>query len=320
MATKYIIDNLSGQTITGNLTINGNLFVTGTSTSTLSSYKALFSQTGPVSGVNINSFNQEFIIGETYTINNYVSNDDFSNVANVQSGVINQTGCVFIATGSTPSNWENGSELISSGGLVVNVIENTLGYDIYWQQTPLGGTGYYFGVNDLVGPITNAFPRNNTIVTCQPKYPFDYGGVVLISTYASVVSPFDTDSVIEITVLDLDTVSQANDLLYYNPVQIDILQDMTPVVFSGSVVSSYPIDNVSVHLFCNGSGINYWYGNTDNANNITELVAILNSDPDTNILGTYADDGNGGVLLTMTTHNANLLCNNGTITFEVFAD
>jgi len=28
MATKYIVDNLTGQTITGNLTINGNLSVT----------------------------------------------------------------------------------------------------------------------------------------------------------------------------------------------------------------------------------------------------------------------------------------------------
>lgn len=320
MATKYIVDNLSGQTITGNLTINGNLFVTGTSTSTLSTYKALLSQTGPITSTNISGYNQEFIIGETYTINNYVNGDDFSNVANVQSGAINQTGCVFIATGSTPTNWDNGSELISSGGLVVNVIENTLGYNISWSQTPFGGNGYYFGINDLVGPVTNSFPRNNTIVTCQPKYPFDYGGLALITTYSSIVSPFDIDSVIEIDVIDWDIASQADNLLYYNPVQIDILQDMTPVVFSGSVVSSYPINNVSVQLLCDGNNIGYWYGNTDNANNITQLITILNSDPDTNVLGTYSDAGDGGVLLTMTTHNANLFCNNGIITFEVFAD
>jgi hypothetical protein len=30
MATKYIVNDLTGQTITGDLTINGNLNVTGT--------------------------------------------------------------------------------------------------------------------------------------------------------------------------------------------------------------------------------------------------------------------------------------------------
>jgi hypothetical protein len=37
-------------------------------------------------------------------------------------------------------------------------------------------------------------------------------------------------------------------------------------------------------------------------------------------LGTYSDAGDGGVLLTMTTHLANIFCPSGTLTFEVFAD
>lgn len=320
MATKYIVDNLENQYITGNLTINGNLYVTGTSTSTLATYKALLTQTGPVSGSNLNDFNGGLIIGETYTIDTYFSGDNFSNVANVIGGVINETGCVFIATGQTPTNWDNGSILNSSGNLVVNVVENTLGYDMYWEQTPFGGSGYYFGFNNLVGPITNTFPRNNTIVTCQPKYPFNYPGTAFISTYGSVVSPFDTDSVIEITTLDLDTASQENNLLYYNPVQIDVLQDMTPIVFSGYVDSSYPFSYVSVQLLCDGNNVDYWYGDSTEVNNISELITQLNSDPDTNQLGTYSDAGDGGVLLTMTTHNANLFCNGGTITFRVFSD
>lgn len=319
MATKYIVDNLSGQTITGNLTINGNLFVTGTSTSTLATYKALLSQTGSVTGSTLIDFNNGLIIGETYTITSYFSGDNFSNVANVTSGVINETGCVFIATGQTPTNWDNGSILTSLGNLVVNVVENNLGYDLYWQQAPLGGVGYYWAVNSLVGPAANSFPQINTIVTCQTKFPL-MGYSTPFAIWPSVISFFAPDSVIAIDALVFDTSSQENNLLYYNPVQIDILQDMTPVVFSGSVVSSYPIDNVSVQLLCDGNNIGYWYGNTDNANNITELITILNSDPDTNVLGTYSDAGDGGVLLTMTTHNANLFCNNGIITFEVFAD
>jgi hypothetical protein len=40
MATKYIVDNLTGQTITGDITINGNLTFTGTSNNS-GTYRAL---------------------------------------------------------------------------------------------------------------------------------------------------------------------------------------------------------------------------------------------------------------------------------------
>jgi hypothetical protein len=53
----------------------------------------------------------ELIIGETYEITNYLGTDDFTDVADIQSGVINTNGCVFIATGTTVSNWSSNSEL-----------------------------------------------------------------------------------------------------------------------------------------------------------------------------------------------------------------
>jgi len=52
-----------------------------------------------------------FIVGETYEITNYQGTDDFTDVADIQSGVINTNGCVFIATGPTVSNWSSNSEL-----------------------------------------------------------------------------------------------------------------------------------------------------------------------------------------------------------------
>jgi hypothetical protein len=61
------------------------------------------------SGTVINS--GDLIIGETYEITNYQGTDDFTDVADIQSGVINTNGCVFIATGSTVSNWSSNSEL-----------------------------------------------------------------------------------------------------------------------------------------------------------------------------------------------------------------
>ena len=83
MAKKYIVDNLSEQTITGDLTINGNL--TTTSLNNSGTYRALLTQTGSLNG-DSSYFNNRLIIGETYEITDYQDYDDFSNVANVISG------------------------------------------------------------------------------------------------------------------------------------------------------------------------------------------------------------------------------------------
>ena len=87
MATKYIVGNVPDQTISGNVTINGNLSVTGTTTG-LVTYKALLTQLGVQSGTSLDDFNGGLIIGETYTITDYQSGDDFSNIADVQTSSI----------------------------------------------------------------------------------------------------------------------------------------------------------------------------------------------------------------------------------------
>ena len=53
----------------------------------------------------------DLVIDETYEITNYQGSDDFSNVADVISGVINTNGCIFISTGTTPTEWSSNSEL-----------------------------------------------------------------------------------------------------------------------------------------------------------------------------------------------------------------
>ena len=171
METKYIVNNLSGQTIYGNLVVTGT-----TSSNNTGVYRALLTQTGSISGTSINQFNYGLINGESYTITSYQGSDDFSNIANVQSGTINETGCVFIATGETPNFWADNSELTSAGELIVDVLENTLGYNISWQQNPFGGNGYYIGVNDSTGPLFNSFPRTQTTVNMSIKYPFNWSG------------------------------------------------------------------------------------------------------------------------------------------------
>lgn len=318
MGTKYIVDNVPNQTITGNITINGDLSVTGATTGGLATYKALLTQTGIVTGTNLASFNYGLIIGETYTIITGQTGDDFSNIANVQSGIINETGCVFVATGTTPSNWNNGSELSSNGGLIVDVLENNLGYDIVWSQFSFGT---YVGFPSNIGPKYNNFPRELTSVLSQTTVTSPPFGEI-IQLFANPASLGLKDDVLLLGVWEAISETSVDNRLLYTPYEIKIKQDLdtTPVVLSGNVVSSFPFSYASVDLIC---GINYvedFVGDNVTVNNISELITELNTNQETSYLGTYSDPGDGGVLLTMPMNLVNRFCSSGTLTFEVFAD
>jgi hypothetical protein len=409
MTTKYIVNNVPGQTINGDITINGNLNVTGT-TSGLSTYKALLTQLGSQTGTTLSGFggfSDGLIIGETYTITNYVSDDDFSNIADVQSGggiildfdyvwtssavpysyfssltgttsglgsgasfygywcgatnnhvyiitsgdgyvvgdtitilgtelsgstpandmIItvtevspNQTGCVFIATGEIPTNWSNGSTLVSSGNLVVKVLENNLGFDIGWVDGAGFDPGLYFGFNTTTGPLYNTFNRNTTFVLGGGN-PNPYFGPNLLETFVGPISLSEKDQTIIVAVFDTVILESVPDSLYYFPIDIQIKQDTdtTPIVISGTVETSFPITLTSIALFCNGNYIQSLYGD-GTVNDMSELITYLNSLPNTSYLGTYSDDGDGFVNLEMSTNLVNQFCSSGTLTFEVFND
>ena len=319
MATKYIVDNVTGQTITGDLTINGNLSVTGVTTGNLATYKALLTDLGSQTGTTLGGLNDGFIIGETYTITDYVSDDDFSNIADVQSGVINTTGCVFIATGETPTNWNNGSTLVSSGNLVVTVLENNLGFDIEWIQE-FGGPGIYFGFNSTTGPLYNTFNRNTTFILGGGN-PNPYYGPNLLETFIGPITLSEKDDAIVVAIFDTEILEPVPDSLYYFPVEIQIKQDTdtTPIVISGTVEAEFPIYITSIDLRCNGNYIQTIYGD-GTVNDMSELIIYLNSEPNISYFGTYSDNGDGTLLLTMPTNIKNQFCSSGTLTFEVFSD
>ena len=409
MATKYIVDNVANQTISGNVTINGNLSVTGVTTGSLSTYKALLTDLGSQTGTSLNNFgglNGGLIIGETYTITNYISDDDFSNIADVIIGGVltysysgtavtgltstytsggvtsgegsgvefeiyinndvyesisivnigygyssgdtitilgsnvggaspdndititvdsvttdnpNQTGSVFIATGEIPTNWNNGSTLVSSGNLVVTVLENNLGFDIEWVDGAGFDPGLYFGFNSTTGPLYNTFNRNTTFVLSTNNIPFF--GPTTLETFTGPISLSEKDDAIIVAVFDTSVPEPVPDSLYYFPVQIQILQDTdtTPITLSGTVDASFPITLTSIDLRCNGNYIQSLYGD-GTVNDMSELIIYLNSEPDMSYLGTYSDAGDGGVLLEMPTNLVNQFCSNGTLTFEVFND
>ena len=407
MATKYIVNDLTGQTITGNLTINGNVIITGTSNNSCL-YRALLTQTGSISGNSLSNFDYGLIVGETYTVTDYVSDDDFSNVADVISGgtfinfdytwtsavpysyfnnltgttsgsgsgasfyaywcgatnnhvyIINSgdgyvvgdtitilgtelsgstpandmiitvtelspnvTGCVFIATGQTPNYWGEGSELVSDGGLIVDVLENTLGYELFWIQTPFGGDGYYITTNSTAGPVYNSFNRDKVERITPFKYPFYNGGPSFTPFIVPSIGSFiNKDSFISIDVYDFMG-GQSNNLLYYTPIEIKINQDpLTPVIVYGLNVSSFPYGNISIDVIAGENYVQTFYGDYVLVNNINELVIALNNDTTINYLGTFSvNEGvENGIILTTTERIKNQFSPNNTLTFEAFND
>jgi len=403
MATKYIVDNVPDQTISGNVTINGNLSVTGTTTG-LATYKALLTQLGVQSGTSLDDFNGGLIIGETYTILDYHSDDDFSNIADVQTSSIdtfsylqesvtlisttyngvtgttngsgldasfdvvvdagistnvaldtvgngyssgdtitilgadiggsspendiiitvtdlntNTGGLVFIATGESPTIWDYGSTLESSGNLVVKVLENNFGFDIEWSN--YAGPGTYVGFNSTTGPLYNNFNRNTTFVLNGGNPANPNFGPNPLETFIGPINLGAKDDTIVVAVFDMDIFEGVSDNLYYFPIEIQILKDTdtTPIVISGTVEASFPITLTSVALFCNGNFIQSLYGD-GTVNDMSELITYLNSQPNMSYLGVYSDPEDGFVNLEMPTNLVNQFCSSGTLTFAIFND
>ncbi len=134
METKYIVNNATGQTINGDLTINGNVVITGTTnTRPYKVYTALLTQTG---NTNPDSFNGgELIVGTSYQLQSPSIDADFTNVGAPN----NNDGTWFIATGTTPNNWGSGTVYCNYGAPVATVLENTIG-NIWFNYID---TGFY---------------------------------------------------------------------------------------------------------------------------------------------------------------------------------
>jgi hypothetical protein len=90
-------------------------------------YTALLTQNGTSSTVNATS--GLLIVGVSYLIDVYNAGDDFSNVGGPAAGLQGEwDGYSFLATGTTPNNWNNLSGLsYNEGTPVATVLENTIG-------------------------------------------------------------------------------------------------------------------------------------------------------------------------------------------------
>jgi hypothetical protein len=119
--------------VQGNETVKTTVQEIGSFTRPYKVYTALLTQSGGDNTLNIQS--GLLTVGVTYTINDYIPNDDFTNVG----APSNQNGISFVATGTSPNNWSEASELIyNTGAPVATVLENTLGTNITYQYNGIG--------------------------------------------------------------------------------------------------------------------------------------------------------------------------------------
>ena len=320
---KYLVNDLPNQTIAGNLRIDGDLRITD-GTYSLATYRALLTQTGIYSGSSIGAFNGALIIGEAYTITDYLGTDDFSNVAQLVSGTMNSTGCEFVATGEIPLRWDSGSMIQSAGNLIVKVLENNLGYDINWSPF---GPGIYVGAKVYDGyyngGLFNDWPRSTTsVVISQPLW---YGPPVgPVTQFAGPALLVTKDDTLAVFAYDYGAMANIDGWLYNTPIEVKVRQDLdtTPITIDATINSSFPFQWVAFDFVEDG----YIYTDsiyTEDDTTVTdigELVDILNSNANTSYFGTFSDNGAGGITLTMPTNLKRQFSPSGTLSIAIYAD
>lgn len=167
------IENLTGRTY--NTFYNSLYGEEGEAVGNVILGKELIMRFSRNSGTTINS--GDLVIDETYEITNYQGSDDFSNVADVISGDINTNGCIFIATGTTPTEWSSNSTLTE---LTSYDEYHTVKFTQWTQNNNGGGFSYertkvyptvdstvyftktnYSSVSDIIIPGRLEIRRNN---------------------------------------------------------------------------------------------------------------------------------------------------------------
>lgn len=171
--------NNLGVDSTGNVALtdsSGNTVAAGyNSPLNYTSYIAKITQTSPGRAEQIEGY---LVVGATYLILSYVGGDDFSNVADVQSGTINTTGCIFIATGITPTDWTHSSGLIKAPYPLPTVVKNTFDFTPYWKGLDKGVYYFNFPYGIDYNKLTTKFSPTSTdnvlsTISINPSdYPF----------------------------------------------------------------------------------------------------------------------------------------------------
>lgn len=148
--TRYIVNNVSGQTINGQSV-----------TPSYKVYTALLTQSGGDNPLFIGS--GEITIGVTYVINKGKGGTgDFTNVGAPN----NNDGTYFVATGTTPNEWGDTELGYNEGAPVVTVLENTIG-DIWFIYKTTGNytanSDALFSLNKTTIEFGSNFQTSNNL-------------------------------------------------------------------------------------------------------------------------------------------------------------
>jgi hypothetical protein len=203
MSTKYIVNNLSGQTLNGDLTINGNVVITGTTnTRPYKIYTALLRQSGGADNQSITS--GDLTIGVTYQIISGSGQPwDFTNVGAPN----NDLGTYFVATGTIPNEWGAGELEYNTGAPIVTVLENTI------------GNVWFVYLNDGQYTINcDLFIDNIEKLFLQSGKPNNASSDVF-----GYVDSFQLEGPsVYMTTKDFDTNTLSNGVLYFTPIEIRV--------------------------------------------------------------------------------------------------
>lgn len=165
------------------------------------SYVAILNQAAPEVKTDA-----QLIIGETYEITDYLGADDFTNVG----ATVNQTGEIFIATGTTPAEWGDSSELTSYGNPVATVLKNELSAPIVWS---------YNNAGSYLGSLLTAFPDNKVMSFVTPRNAGDNNPAQVLSAY---VLDNDTIGLFSATIDSGGTEQFADDLFIGQVIEIRV--------------------------------------------------------------------------------------------------
>jgi hypothetical protein len=93
----------------------------------------------------------------------------------------------------------------------------------------------------------------------------------------------------------------------------------TRVVITDTIPGEFPLTYVSVRLFCDESTVQTEY-TSEGAANMSELITLLNTDPNLSVFGTYVALNETTVQLTVNYSIENNLCPDGVLSFNIFED
>ena len=93
----------------------------------------------------------------------------------------------------------------------------------------------------------------------------------------------------------------------------------TTDVYSQDLEGDFPITYVSCSFECDGSNFNSEY-TSETANSVQDIADIFNADTNFNQYGTYFDNGDNRLGLTILKSELYVLCLSGDISLDVFSD